>query len=267
MKIIISHDVDHLSWGEHWLCDTYIPRYLLRHTRYLGRGAIAVELWRRRVAAPFRGKPLHHLDELLALDREHGVPATYFVGMRRGLRMSYNHAAARVVVEHLLKAGAGVGVHGISFDNAARMRGEREALQAMLPEGSVVGVRNHYLRRSRNTLSLQASAGYRFDSSEEAVHSPYIKHGICEFPVCLMESRLLGEDGLPGMVKARAETERLLSEAEQAGVSHFTILFHDIYFSPLFPLHCEWYTWLLPWLRQRYELTDFGPACRELAQN
>lgn len=264
MKIIISHDVDHLSWGEHWLHDLYIPKYLLRHTRYWTCGSINADLMWRRIHAPFIGMPIHHLEELLVMDREFGVRATYFIGMRRGLGMSYGHDAARGVIARLLAAGVDVGVHGIEYTNATRIAEEAEVFRSMMPRGTAFGVRNHYLRCDENTLSLQAAAGYQFDSSEEGVRSPYIKHGTLEFPVCLMEVRLLRENEV-SIDKAKAETERILMDAELSGISHFTILFHDIYFSPLFPQHQAWYSWLISWLRDRFEWSDFKMACRSLA--
>jgi hypothetical protein len=262
MKVIISHDVDHLSYGEHWLRDAYIPKYLLRHTRYWSRGSICADLWWRRISTPFNGEPFHHLDKLLAMDREYGVPATYFIGMRRGLGMSYSRAAARGVIARLLDARVDVGVHGVEYTNAIGMREEFDAFRSMVPSGTDFGVRNHYLRRDENTLSLQAVAGYQFDSSEEGVRSPYMKDGIYEFPVCLMEVRILREDEAVGIGKAKSETERMVMEAERSAISHFTILFHDVYFSPLFPQHQAWYAWLIPWLRERFEWSNFRQACQ-----
>ncbi len=265
MKIIISHDVDHLSYGEHWLRDTYIPKYLLRHTRYWSCGSISAALWWQRIVAPLKLEPFNHLDELLTMDRKHGVAATYFIGMRRKLGMSYRHAAARQVIARLLEAGVDVGVHGVEYANAIGIAEEVEAFRSMVPSGTAFGVRNHYLRRNENTLSLQAAAGYQFDPSEEGVSSPYKKGGIYEFPVCLMEARLLREDESTGILKAKADTERMLIKAERSGISYFTILFHDIYFSPLFPQHQAWYTWLIPWLRDRFEWSNFQQACRYMS--
>lgn len=133
MKIIISHDVDHLSYGEHWLRDTYIPKYLFRHTRYWSCGSISAALWWQRIVAPLKLEPFNHLDELLTMDRKHGVAATYFIGMRRKLGMSYSHAAARVVIARLLEAGVDVGVHGVEYANAIGIAEEVEALGQWFP--------------------------------------------------------------------------------------------------------------------------------------
>jgi len=265
MKIIISHDVDHLFWSEHWLNDAYIPKYILRHTRNWTGRSINADLWWRRIRAPFIGAPFNHLEELLIMDREFGVRATYFIGMRRGLGMSYDHDAARRVITRLLEAGVEVGVHGVEYTNSKGIAEEADVFRSMMPGGTAFGVRNHYLRWADNTLLLQATAGYQFDSSEEGVRSPYVKHGIFEFPVCLMEVRLLPENETVGIDKVKMETERMLMDAERSGITHFTILFHDIYFSPLFPQHQAWYSWLISWLRERFEWSDFNQACWSLA--
>lgn len=267
MKIIVSHDVDHLRWGEHWLRDAYIPKYLLRHTRYLCRRSLPSGLWWRRVVAPFGAAPLSNLRELAAFDHAHGVPATFFVGVSRGMGMSYGAAAARPLVDWLRGQGFAVGVHGIAFRDALSIGREYAAFREVLPVGVPFGVRNHYLRRSAETLRWQAAAGYAFDASEEVARPPYITDGICEFPVSLMESRLLREDGAQELQAVQAETERQVGEGERRGWSHFSILYHDVYHGSCFPLHRAWYEWLISWLQTRFEFEsyeDAAPALRRI---
>lgn len=264
MKIIVSHDVDHLCWGEHWLRDTYIPRYLVRQACNRLRGRLSPELWRLRQTAPFRARPLHNLDELVRFDREQAVPATYFVGVRRGLGMSYGAAAARSVVAWMRAQGCAVGVHGVAFRDAVGVRREREAFAALLPPATRFGVRNHYLRSGERTLALQAAAGYLFDSTQAAAGPPYAAHGIAEFPVSLMDTDLIREDSSQRLPELQAATEQLVGAAECAGWSHFTLIYHDVYHCARYPLHRSWYEWLIPWLRVRFVFEDFATAAQRL---
>jgi hypothetical protein len=55
-----------------------------------------------------------------------------------------------------------------------------------------------------------------------------------------------------------------LKKGEQQGLPFFTLIFHDCYFSNLFPDHRDWYLWLAPYLRDHYDLIDFEGAMREL---
>ena len=74
MKIIVSHDVDHITAWEHWR-DLVVPKALVRSSIELISGKIGlVEYFLR-----FREVALNkyqYLDELMRFDRENDVAST-----------------------------------------------------------------------------------------------------------------------------------------------------------------------------------------------
>ncbi len=262
MKIIISHDVDHIAWGEHWLKDMFVPKWLVKNLLYVASGKISPSLAVRRCAAVF-GSRMHRIPEVMNLDMRLKIPSTFFIGMARGMGMSYSVDAAARMVNQVLKNGFSVGVHGVSYANGDSIRREHDRLVEILKTHEPFGVRNHYLRFGSKTLAQQARAGYLFDSSEYGLKAPYVSEGLVEFPVCMMDSYLLGlcrNDG--NDVKRRTLAE--LEKGKLLGLPVFTVIFHDCYFSDIFPDHREWYLWLARHLSDHYEMTDFAHAVREL---
>ena len=209
---------------------------------------------------------MHRVPEVMETDRRFGIPSTFFVGMARGLGMSYSLDAAARAVKLIQNGGFPVGVHGIAYSDGDAIRAEYERFSALCFAKTRFGVRNHYLRFRSETPELQASAGYLFDSSEYGLKAPYCVNGLIEFPVCLMDSYLLklgrndGED-------VQRQTLAALEKGARLGLPFFTIIFHDCYFSELFPDHQAWYLWLVQHLRKHYELIDFEGAVHELKAN
>jgi hypothetical protein len=262
MKIIVSHDVDHVAFREHWFRDAFIPKWLAKNLLYAVTGQIPFNLAARRWAALMK-PTMHHVAELMETDRRFGIPSTFFVGVSSGLDMSYPLAVAARMVEQIRAGGFPVGVHGIAYEDADAIRAEHDRFQAMPGNSHRVGVRTHYLRFTSATPELQARAGYLFDSSEYGLKAPYVVDGLTEFPVCLMDSYLLTL-GRNSLDEIRKRTMAELKKGEQQGLPFFTLIFHDCYFSNLFPDHRDWYLWLAPYLRDHYDLIDFEGAMREL---
>jgi len=125
MKIIISHDVDHLSIHEHWLKDLFIWKFLFKTILYTMTGRLLFRVGLRRLCALF-SRRFHNIDEVMTVDRQFSVPSTFFVGMRNGLGMSYSWASARQAVEHIRREGFAVGVHGVAFEEAQLVHEEHE---------------------------------------------------------------------------------------------------------------------------------------------
>jgi len=258
MKVILSHDVDHITFAEHVAKDLYIPKWLAKNAYYGLAGKISPALARRRMTAVVTSR-LHHVTELMETDRRFGIPSTFFVGMANGLSMSYGLAAAAKMVRLIQDGGFAVGVHGVAYTDEVAIRAEFDRFRAVSRRDAVFGIRNHYLRMRAETPALQARAGYAFDSSEYGLRDPYVVGQMVEFPVCLMDTYLLSicrndtED-----VKRR--TLAVLEQGLKLGLSYFTIIFHDCYYSGLFPEHQAWYDWLVRYLRDNYEITDFASA-------
>jgi hypothetical protein len=105
VKIIVSHDVDHLFWSEHLFRDLYIKTFAAR-----------INFW--------SDKRINRLDELMAYERSMNIPATYFFVMRRGLGVAYHVSKAKPVIEKVSVNGFNVGVHGMAYNDLKTMREE-----------------------------------------------------------------------------------------------------------------------------------------------
>jgi hypothetical protein len=261
MKIIISHDVDHIAFREHWGRDLFIPKWLVKNLFYTAAGELDLSLGIRRWVAVFEPR-MHRVEEVMDWDHRFGIPSTFFVGVVRGLGLSYALNTAAQMVRLVQDNGFAVGVHGLAYAHPGAIQAEHDRFQMIVAHGRSFGVRNHYLRFRPETPTWQAQAGYLFDSSEYGLKMPYVVNGLVEFPVCLMDSYLLN---LRRNVHddAKGRTLDALERGKRLGLPYFTIIFHDCYLSDLFPDHREWYSWLIGYLQDHYEVTDFTRAVHE----
>jgi hypothetical protein len=262
MKIIVSHDVDHITVREHLLKDLYIQKWLLKCALYGAFGKIDPCLALRRMCAVF-GARLNRVAEVMETDRQFGIPSTFFVGMANGLGLSYSLPAAAAMVNMIRQDGFQVGVHGIAYAEGDAIREERARFCRVRQGETDFGIRNHYLRATPETASLQALAGYAFDSSEYGLREPYLVGGLVEFPVCLMDAYLLSL-GRNDLEDVKRRTLAAIEQGRERNLSHFTIIFHDCYYSGLFPDHRAWYDWLVRYVSDHYEVTDFAAALHEI---
>lgn len=263
MKIIISHDVDHLTWHEHWIRDFFIPKFLARQVALALHGHIPYWLFLKRIIEPARNH-INNLKELVALNREQNIPATFFIAMNRGLGIAYSRRQAIQTIYWLIEQGFATGVHG----NTPSMRQENIVDEyenfAKITGGEYnFGIRNHYLRKNHVFLNQAEQAGYVFDSTESGLkRSRILNSGLIEFPVCLMDVYLMRQVN-HDLEQAKNKTVETLQAAESAKLDYFTIDTHDIYFSTLFPEYKAWYEWLILYIQSRYETIDFLSAARE----
>ena len=163
MKIIISHDVDHLFRNDHYR-DLIYPKLWIRSTLELLKREYGVHEWFFRMLTPF-SKKRHHIPEVIAFDRANGIESTFFFGMDNGLGMSYSVERAKPVIHYVAEQGFDVGVHGIAYNDASRIQAEYESMKNILGRGDF-GIRTHYVRFDDTTFSLFAKSGYFFDTSE-----------------------------------------------------------------------------------------------------
>ncbi len=251
MKAIVSHDVDHLTAWEH-VRDGALLRFLARSTMQAATRGIPARVAAGRLSEIARNR-WHNLDELAEFDRHMDIPSTFFFGMARGLGMSYGAAAARPWIRRLKDAGFDVGVHGIAYDDAPGIGAEAAAFREASGIASF-GIRMHYLRHAPETPRLLEAAGYLFDSTREALGAPCVHGRMVEFPVAVMDARIMYPSGGLNPVpldEAKAATLRIVARAEAAALPYLTVLFHDRYFSDRFPEWRAWYVWLVDHLRER----------------
>jgi len=262
MKIILSHDVDHLYWQEHYFKDIYTPGTIFRNTIGWLKGNISLKLYIKRLKCWGR---LHRLPELIEFYREKNIKANFFFGMNNALGLSYNYKQSKKWIDKLLKENHRVGVHGIAFDHIETIKTEYNRFKELsgLP---VFGIRTHYLRMSKNSQQLFEQQGYIFDSSIDEIKDPYKLDKIWVIPISIMEVSLVNNAQLNQDIDLwKANTLNRLKLAENENIPYFVVNFHDLYFSNKFPVIKEWYIWLIELLKtKKYQFINFEGAVVEL---
>lgn len=264
MKVIISHDVDHLYRNDH-LCDLIYPKLWVRSTIEIMKKQYGVKEYFYRMISPFE-KRRNRIDEVIKFDATNNIPSTFFFGMARGLGMSYQQDVASDMIKYVMRNGFDVGVHGIEYLELENMQKESEAFRSIVGDFKF-GIRMHYVRFDRETtLNNLDKCGYIFDSSEfdkkrgYLIKSPYKVNGIWEFPLTIMDGYLP-----PKLEDKIQKTKMIIKEAQSAQVSYISILFHDVMFSKGYDTDRRWYLWLVDYLKENnIEFISYKDAIEEL---
>ncbi|MEP7164090.1 MAG: hypothetical protein ABI741_05310 [Ferruginibacter sp.] len=265
MKIIVSHDVDHLFWSEHLLKDLYITKLWLRSFKLLLTGVIDAKTFAARINF-WTDKRINRLDELMEYESLMNIPATYFFVMRKGFGVSYSVEKAKPFIKEILGKGFNVGVHGMSYKDPEAMKKEFESFKNISGLDSF-GVRMHYLRNDPDTIKYLSRTGYSFDSTDYKIEAPYPVNKMIEFPIAVMDAYAVR----PAHKKidiAKAYTLERLALAEKNNVPYFTINFHDLVFNPAYSLYKDWFTWLIEHcIHKNYHFINFENAIKEQHEN
>jgi hypothetical protein len=265
MKIIISHDVDHLGSMEHYR-DLFLPKYFVRNTLELFAKNIPASEFQKRISDILRNK-FNNIEALIAFDRDNEITSTFFIAVNKGLGLSYNSKNAKRWIDFIVNQGHPVGIHGIHFDSQAGISEEKEKFKELAGYYSS-GIRMHYLRTNEITLSILEQAGYRYDSTEYSFRNPYKLGRLWEFPVHLMDSFAIYGDSNhqnKSLNQVKNETIQRIKMARGLGIQYFTIITHDFYFSDSFKIWKDWYKWLIDFLHtDSNEFITFDGALKEL---
>ncbi len=266
MKIIVSHDVDHLDASEH-AGDGIRLKFAVRTLLEVAAGRTGIPEAARRAGSLRRGR-WHRIPEVMDHDERNGIPSTFFFGMAEGLGLSYSPEAAEPWIRQAMSRGFGTGVHGIAYDDPGAIREERDRFRAVSGlEG--FGIRMHYLRNSPDTAVLLASAGYAFDATLGRTGNPRIVAGMPVFPVHLMDGWVL-QSGPFGMQagdreRVRRDTRDTIRREAESGTEYFSLLFHDRYYSDEFPAWKSWYEETIEYLRSEgHTFTGYDRARSEV---
>ena len=258
MKIIVSHDVDHLFWSEHFFHDLYITKLWVRSFKLLLTGVIDAKTFASRINF-WSDKRINRLEEVMALERSMDIPATYFFVMRPGLGVAYKAGKAAPVIKKILAAGFGAGVHGMAYNDLPAMQEEYNTFKT-ISGLSNFGVRMHYLRSDEDTRNKLSQTGYTFDSTSYDIADPYRAGNMMEFPISVMDVYCVRPDHKT-IDNAKAYTLEKLELAEKNNIKYFTINFHDMLFDPAYALYMEWFTWVIGICKQRgHTFTGFENA-------
>jgi len=272
VKVIISHDVDHLSVREHgW--DLIVPKFVarlgiewvLRHTKWREVSLAIQALWTEH---------WQHIEEVMDFDEAHGVPSTFFVAVANGRKLCYSLADARKWIARIRNRGFDVGVHGIEYESLDNLHDEITRFREITSQ-DIVGVRFHNIGFSPSSVQLCDSdvlnlkrVGYSFSSTTFDETGPWASDSFWEFPIHLMDGHIF-RVGRPWknrtLEQMKGSTVRRLSDADARGVSHFSILFHDGHFSDYFRDCKEWYMWLVEFVNAAgYQFCSYRHALDEL---
>lgn len=265
MKVIISHDVDHLTAREH-LKDLIIPKYIIRAKIELFTGKISLKEFFLRMGEIFKNK-WQNIEEVMELDKKHNVQSTFFFGVNNGLGLSYSLQQAEPWIKRVIENGFAAGVHGIAFNDAAIMKTEFDRFKSISNQDQF-GIRMHYLRNDESTLKLIEQTNYEYDSSLYKMEDPHKVGKLWEFPLHIMEGYII-ENGKSwqsiNLKQAKQNTLDRIKEVEAKNLKYLNILFHDRYFTDAYKTWKEWYIWLIEWLESKgCEFINFNQAVSEL---
>ncbi len=267
MKIIISHDVDHLHASEHF-GDLIIPKSIARAKIEFLTGKISLGELFMRTRELFINR-WNRLEEIIAFNEQHQIPATFFVGVNNGLGLNYSLEKASIAIKYIQSKGCEVGVHGISFDNQEDVQKEFDTF-AKIVGHKEFGIRMHYLRNNPNTLNLLSDAGYLFDATLPEQKSAYNIANFTEFPVHIMDGWMMnGQKAwqVNNLQQALDNSKRIIDEGLKNNIDYFSILFHDRYFSNGFKTWKEWYIQLMEYLIENsFEFVNYKMALAERAK-
>ena len=121
MKIIISHDVDHLDASDHLFRDLILEKLWVRSFLHLCQGRISLKTFFHRLTILFHNR-MNRIEEVMEFDRAHGIPSVFFFGMDNVLGMSYPRKKAAPVIRHVLEQGFDAGVHGVDYQDGEKSK-------------------------------------------------------------------------------------------------------------------------------------------------
>ncbi len=269
MKVIVSHDVDHFGFLEHWR-DPIIPKFLARMMIELKKGTIGPKQVLGRLADILRNRR-EHIEDVLAFDNANGIRPTFFIGMANGVGLAYSHQAASRWVRQLKGKNCDVGIHGIAFSDRVAMQLERSRFEQALGHGEF-GIRMHYLRMDATTLGHIEQLGYLFDTTGPEDRSPWkTEGGMWVFPLHLMDGwYMLGDCRYQSRTALEAfeESKKRIDELAAKGIDYLTLNFHDSYFSTSFAAWKEWYARCIDYLgnTMQVDFIDYRSAIASLEQ-
>lgn len=265
MKVIVSHDVDHITCFEHRK-DLILPKFFIRNLVETFNGTIPFSEMMLRSAVVFKNQ-WQRINEVMEFDRKQGIPSTFFVAVNQGQMLAYSLENATYWIKRIHENGFDVGVHGIEFTSGEGVQKEFETFRQILPDFPF-GIRMHYLRHNEDTLGFMNDAGYRFDSSVRLYQAPYKTGNLWEFPLHIMDGDMIYQGkryGSKSFVRIQEFTRREIEKVHIKNIPYLTLLFHDRYFHPGFSIWKAWYEWVLSWCSENgFTFTSYSSAIHDL---
>lgn len=88
MKIIVSHDVDHLDSTDHLFRDLILEKMFIRSFIQFLKKEISLKTCMYRMTMVFH-KRMNRIEEVMEYDKKNKIPSVFFFGMDNVLGMSY----------------------------------------------------------------------------------------------------------------------------------------------------------------------------------
>ena len=266
MKIILSHDVDHLKIREHLTKDLIVPKFYVRSLLELSKGMIGLNELFLRFEDFYKNK-WNSIEEIIQLHNSLNIKSSFFVGVANGRGLSYDHSNAAFWINFIKEKNFEVGVHGIAFEKQNEMQYEFDLFKKYFGEGDF-GMRMHYLKMTPNTLDYTQKCGYAYDATLYDYSNPYHKNSLLIFPLQIMDVWVMSGNKrwqCRNFEQAKEYTLKEIEKAHQSNLNYLSILFHDVYYRNSFNTWKRWYDWLLQFLiDQKYEFIDYRSAKKEV---
>jgi len=265
MKIIISHDVDHLSVKEHIFKDLIIPKFFVWQFIEFYKWNIWFMELLNRYKDVFLNK-WNNIKNLQKFNLENWVKATYFFWMDNALWLNYSRKQASYFIHYLIKNWADVGVHWINFNNLKRLEREFKNFQE-ISKVEKFWIRNHYLRQGKNTKEYIEKSWFLFDTTDliEENYEITKKGELYNIPFQIMDWNLFNfNQKWFNLEEAKKYTINLLENAIKNNQEYFSILIHQRYFSDSFKKWKEWYIWFVKYCKSNnYEFINYKKLCEK----
>ncbi len=270
MKIIISHDIDHLTVFEHYK-DPIIPKFIVRAAIERFKGKINNKELILRYRNLLKNK-WQNLNELMEFEKKFNIPATYFIGVRKGRLLAYSNKQAKPFIKNIISNGFDIGVHGISYENFADIKEEYQLFKDLIGiENSGIenfGIRMHYLKLTKDTLLYLEQAGYLFDASILEIKQAAKSGNFWMFPLSIMDGLEINGTYRRQYYNLNTALYNSINKIEQAknkGINYFSILFHDRYYDNSFITWKLWFEKLIEYcLINNYEFINYKQAIEEM---
>ncbi len=268
MKIIISHDIDHLKPSDN-LLSLIIPKAIIRAGIEMSIGTITFREFNLRIVNILKNK-WQNIEGLMKYDKEHGIPATYFIGVNNGLGLSYSLKDASYWIRKILENGFDVGVHGIDFESFESVKKEYDVFKEISGLDRF-GIRMHYLRTDQKTYEYMAQAGYLFDATQYGLGEKHSKiEQMYEFPLHIMDGYEIETNRQWQTIKteeAIKNTIKKIARAEEQGIEYLSILLHPKYFDNSFNTWNLWYKGVVDYCKEKeYDFVNYRQAREEVIQ-
>ena len=265
MKIIISHDVDHLNSNEHYF-DFILLKYLVRSLIEFIYGTISFSDLLNKFRSVYDSQ-WHNVFDLINFNNKNNIPSTFFWGMDNALGLNYRLKDVVPIISKVIHQKHNCGVHGIEFNNLLKMEQEKE-LFSNIVGSKKFGIRMHYLRLDQDTLNKLNQLNYIFDSSMYSDYEPFKIGDMWEFPIQIMDSY---EFNTKFSWQSKTTEEIIFSTIEKIKTydnkdfKYLNIVFHDRNFCKAQSSYMLWYESIISYLKDNgYEFISFIDAIKEL---